>query len=227
MSASGFQEKVPEIINSVVGWFRDLPNKIKQKLDEFRNTIIQWKNNAIKWFNEELPKILNNIVDWFKGLPDSLVTAGKNMIYGLWNGIMSVGTWLRDKLSGFFGGLWDSVKGFFSGFSSGYTKGYESVPTFASGGFPTPGQLFVANEPGNPEMIGSIGGRTAVANNDQITQGIAQAVYQAFVAAQNEGSQQPIDLTVTTMLDGRTVYRNQERVRQGMGYRMTTSTIPV
>lgn len=220
-------EKVPEIINSVVGWFRDLPNKIKQKLDEFRNTIIQWKNNAIKWFNEELPKILNNIVDWFKGLPDSLVTAGKNMIYGLWNGIMSVGTWLRDKLSGFFGGLWDSVKGFFSGFSSGYTKGYESVPTFASGGFPTPGQLFVANEPGNPEMVGSIGGRTAVANNDQITQGIAQAVYQAFVAAQNEGSQQPIDLTVTTMLDGRTVYRNQERVRQGMGYRMTTSTIPV
>ena len=109
-----------------------------------------------------------------------------------------------------------------------YTPAYESyIPRFASGGFPTPGQLFIANEPGNPEMIGSIGGRTAVANNDQITQGIAQAVYQAFVAAQNEGSQQPIDLTVTTVLDGRTVYRNQERVRQEMGYRMTTSTIPV
>ena len=220
-------EKVPEIINSVVGWFRDLPNKIKQKLDEFRNTIIQWKNNAIKWFNEELPKILNNIVDWFKGLPDSLVTAGKNMIYGLWNGIMSVGTWLRDKLSGFFGGLWDSVKGFFSGFSSGYTKGYESVPTFASGGFPTPGQLFVANEPGNPEMIGSIGGRTAVANNEQITEAIAAAVYNAMVSAQAQQADRPIQINETINLDGRAVYRNQRQVEQAQGYRMTTSTIPV
>ncbi len=220
-------EKVPEIINSVVSWFRDLPNKIKQKLDEFKNTIMQWKDNAIKWFNEELPKILNNIVDWFKSLPNSLVTAGKNMIYGLWNGIMSVGTWLRDKLSGFFGGLWDSVKGFFSGFSSGYTKGYESVPTFASGGFPTPGQLFVANEPGNPEMIGSIGGRTAVANNEQITEAIAAAVYNAVVSAQAQQADRPIQINETINLDGRAVYRNQRQVEQAQGYRMTTSTIPV
>ena len=220
-------EKVPEIINSVVSWFRDLPNKIKQKLDEFKNTIMQWKDNAIKWFNEELPKILNNIVDWFKSLPNSLVTAGKNMIYGLWNGIMSVGTWLRDKLSGFFGGLWDSVKGFFSGFSSGYTKGYESVPTFASGGFPTPGQLFVANEPGNPEMIGSIGGRTAVANNEQITEAIAAAVYNALVSAQAQQADRPIQINETINLDGRAVYRNQRQVEQAQGYRMTTSTIPV
>jgi len=220
-------EKVPEIINSVVSWFRDLPNKIKQKLDEFKNTIMQWKDNAIKWFNEELPKILNNIVDWFKSLPNSLVTAGKNMIYGLWNGIMSVGTWLRDKLSGFFGGLWDSVKGFFSGFSSGYTKGYESVPTFASGGFPTPGQLFVANEPGNPEMIGSIGGRTAVANNEQITEAIAVAVYNAVVSAQAQQADRPIQINETINLDGRAVYRNQRQVEQAQGYRMTTSTIPV
>ena len=220
-------EKVPEIINSVVSWFRDLPNKIKQKLDEFKNTIMQWKDNAIKWFNEELPKILNNIVDWFKSLPNSLVTAGKNMIYGLWNGIMSVGTWLRDKLSGFFGGLWDSVKGFFSGFSSGYTKGYESVPTFASGGFPTPGQLFVANEPGNPEMIGSIGGRTAVANNEQITEAIAAAVYNALVSAQAQQADRPIQINETINLDGRAVYRNQRQVERAQGYRMTTSTIPV
>ena len=128
-------EKVPEIINSVVSWFRDLPNKIKQKLDEFKNTIMQWKDNAIKWFNEELPKILNNIVDWFKSLPNSLVTAGKNMIYGLWNGIMSVGTWLRDKLSGFFGGLWDSVKVSFQASPRGIQKVmkvYQLLPPAAS-----------------------------------------------------------------------------------------------
>lgn len=220
-------EKVPEIINNVVDWFKGLPNRIKEKLDEFKSTIIQWKDNAIKWFSEELPKILNNIADWFKGLPDSLVTAGKNMIYGLWNGIMSVGTWLQDKLGGYFGGLWDSVKGFFSGFASGYTKGYESVPTFASGGFPTPGQLFIANEPGNPEMIGSIGGRTAVANNGQITEAIATAVYNAMVSAQAQKADRPIQINETINLDGRAVYRNQRQVEQARGYRMTTSAIPV
>ena len=36
--------------------------------------------------------------------------------------------------------------------------------------------MFVANEDGNPELVGSWGGRAAVANNHQITQGISQAV---------------------------------------------------
>lgn len=44
----------------------------------------------------------------------------------------------------------------------------------AVGGFPPVGELFVAREAG-PELVGTIGGRTAVANNDQIVQGIASA----------------------------------------------------
>ena len=55
---------------------------------------------------------------------------------------------------------------------------------FASGGFPTQGQLFIANEQG-AEMVGSIGNRTAVANNDQIVEGIKGGVESAN-AAQNE-----------------------------------------
>lgn len=46
---------------------------------------------------------------------------------------------------------------------------------FASGGYPVPGQLFIAREAG-PEMVGTMGHRTAVANNDQIAEGIAVAV---------------------------------------------------
>lgn len=46
---------------------------------------------------------------------------------------------------------------------------------YASGGFPDYGELFIANESG-PELVGRMGGRTAVANNDQITSGIANAV---------------------------------------------------
>lgn len=48
---------------------------------------------------------------------------------------------------------------------------------YASGGFPSMGEMFVAREAG-PEMVGRIGSRTAVANNDQIAEGIAAAVSQ-------------------------------------------------
>ena len=56
------------------------------------------------------------------------------------------------------------------------------IPLFASGGYPDEGQLFIARERG-AEMVGSIGGRTAVANNDQIVEAIRLAVYDAMVAA--------------------------------------------
>lgn len=49
------------------------------------------------------------------------------------------------------------------------------IPTFADGGFVDQGQLFIAREAG-AEMVGSIGGHTAVANNDQIVEGIASGV---------------------------------------------------
>lgn len=55
---------------------------------------------------------------------------------------------------------------------------------FADGGFPDDGQLFLAGESG-PEFVGSMGGHTAVANNDQIVEGIREGVESAM-AKQNE-----------------------------------------
>lgn len=71
---------------------------------------------------------------------------------------------------------------------AGNTFGFnlKEIKAFKSGGFPEQGSLFVANEAG-PEMIGTMGNRTTVANNQQITAGIAAAVgpavYQAMMAA--------------------------------------------
>ena len=53
-----------------------------------------------------------------------------------------------------------------------------TMEQYASGGFPDIGQLFLAREAG-PEMVGTIGGNTAVANNDQIVEGIQNGVAQA------------------------------------------------
>ena len=57
-----------------------------------------------------------------------------------------------------------------------HQQGYVSL--YASGGYVNQGQLFVAREAG-PELVGSIGGNTAVANNDQIVAGIQNGVAQA------------------------------------------------
>ena len=86
------------------------------------------------------------------------------------------------------------------------------IEFYAQGGFPEDG-LFMAN---HGELVGQFSnGRTAVANNEQITEGIANAVYDAFMTAfsqiGNDGNSQPINI----YLDGRqiaqstTKYQNQ------------------
>ena len=63
-----------------------------------------------------------------------------------------------------------------SGGGSGGAKG------FADGGFPTTGQMFIAREAG-PELVGTMKGKTTVANNDQIVKGIEQASFQGMMKA--------------------------------------------
>lgn len=55
---------------------------------------------------------------------------------------------------------------------------YPSWATYKDGGFVPYGQMFIAREAG-PEMVGTIGNQTAVANNSQIVEGIASGVYEA------------------------------------------------
>lgn len=61
------------------------------------------------------------------------------------------------------------------------TLGTYSLKAYAQGGFPTKGDLFLANER-VPEYVGSIGGQPAVANNDQIVDGISAGVAKAIMA---------------------------------------------
>ncbi len=77
------------------------------------------------------------------------------------------------------------------------------VPTFADGGFVDEGQLFIAREAG-AEMVGRIGRKTAVANNDQIVESVSQGVYEAVQRASgemNSGNSRPI--TVIVQMNGK------------------------
>lgn len=75
---------------------------------------------------------------------------------------------------------------------------------FARGGFPDTGQMFIAREAG-PELVGRIGRRTAVANNDQIVQGIASAVRSAMAGANNPNGGGTTRITVQNVLNGKAI----------------------
>ena len=75
---------------------------------------------------------------------------------------------------------------------------------FARGGFPESGQMFVAREAG-PELVGRIGRRTAVANNDQIVQGIASAVRSAMSGVNGPSAGGTTRITVQNVLNGKAI----------------------
>ena len=92
---------------------------------------------------------------------------------------------------------------------------------YAQGGFPDVGEMFIAREAG-PELVGSIGRKTAVANNDQIISGIESGVYRAMVAANstNKGGSQTI--RIINEIDGDVVgekviqYHNGKVIQTGV-----------
>lgn len=72
----------------------------------------------------------------------------------------------------------------------------------ADGGFVNTGEMFIAREAG-PEMVGTMGGKTAVANNDQIVSGISEGVYAAVTSAMRGANN---NAHYTIQLDGKVVY---------------------
>ncbi len=78
------------------------------------------------------------------------------------------------------------------------------IGLFARGGFPDSGQMFIAREAG-PELVGRIGRRTAVANNDQIVQGIASAVRSAMAGVNSPSNGGTTRITVQNVLNGRAI----------------------
>lgn len=77
------------------------------------------------------------------------------------------------------------------------------ITRYATGGLPKSAEMFIAREAG-PELVGRIGSRTAVVNNDQIVASVSEGVYRAVVAALGSGgNQQAINLALRLIMDGK------------------------
>lgn len=96
--------------------------------------------------------------------------------------------------------------------------------TYAQGGFPSVGEMFIAREAG-PELVGNIGRKTAVANNDQIVSGIEAGVYRAVVAANSGNSGGSQTIHVITEIDGDVI--GEKVIKYHNGKVMQTGASPL
>ena len=198
---------------------------------------------------EELTGKTNNI-KLANGMFVNMKEVGKNLVLGFVDGMKSENSTLAkgikdvlddtltSKLANSYGETFGETlaKGVANGFkNSSFPTLYGDVDVkesgkvslklraYAMGGFPDVGQMFIAREAG-PELVGTIGNKTAVANNDQIISGIESGVYRAMMAANsNQGGSQTI--RIINEIDGDVV--GEKVIQYHNGRVMQTGTSPL
>lgn len=164
-------------------------------------------------------KVFSIAGDIFVDIKDGIVTAFKWVVNGLINGLNKV---IAIPFNGINTALSVIKKINILGitpFDGLKTINVPKIPTLAEGGMVNTGQLFVAREAG-AELVGNIGGRTAVMNNDQIVESVSAGVYQAVLAALGSGGDEGGETQIVINLDGEKIYENQQRVARGRGYNL-------
>jgi hypothetical protein len=126
------------------------------------------------------------ISNWWNTSVQPIIDNWKNKINNIFSGAKSV-----------------SVSG---GGGSGRSGSFGKVSLKANGGFVSSGELFAARESG-PEMVGTIGGRTAVANNDQIVEAVSAGVARAVASVMGNIADRPQKI----YLDGKEITSSQNR----------------
>lgn len=165
----GVKSTIEEKWNAIKDWFDQIWQKIKDvfKLDEMS----QIGKDIMNKLWEGMQEIWKSITGWLDGIAKAVGEAFNNVIDGAKDAYNKAKEDAKEKKE-------KKEKGDSSGpgSSTGYVSSGPGVKGHATGGFPGSGSLFIANENGNPEMVGSWGGKAAVANNMQITEGITRAV---------------------------------------------------
>lgn len=102
---------LPQIITSIVNFVtQNLPLIVETGVKMLVN-MITGIIKAIPQLVESLPQIIDAICSGIENLLPSIVDIGAEIVKGLWEGIKSLGSWIKEKVSGFFSGIVDSVKG--------------------------------------------------------------------------------------------------------------------
>ena len=163
------------------------------------NGLVSGMQSGISGFNNIINRI-SNVLTYGKGNQIGY-TFGRAIANGVTNGIKSnikTNIQLLDK-------------------SGKSTSASYTIRAYATGGYPTRGDMFFANENGIPEMIGRIGNKTAVANNDQITSALTNAMIEGLAQANtgNKSQKTIIYIGNRKVYEGYGDYIQEENDRYG------------
>ncbi len=152
--------------NTVSSWFSaNVIDPLKKDFERFKENT----SNVFSSLKSGIIEKWSTVKDWFK---ENVINPIKNMFNNMdLKFKMPHFSWSSQPVSGWMAKVLDAI-----GLPTSLPK--LSVEWYAQGGFPDEGQLFVARESG-AEMVGAMGRRTAVANNDQIVEGISAGVTNA------------------------------------------------
>lgn len=105
------QEKGPEMIERFVSY-------AVEKLPDIIKLGIQMVIALVKGLVQNFPQLVTGVLDMVATIIDTLVDSipdiieiGKDIVRGVWEGIKAMGSWIKEKVTGFFGGIVDGVKG--------------------------------------------------------------------------------------------------------------------
>lgn len=144
---------------------------------------VDW--NAIP---NQIRKVMNGVISW--------VEKGINKVISLINSFgfsWDVPKWLQEVVG-------------FSKFEVGFALSKVSIPRLANGGVVDEGQAFIARERG-PELVGNVGSKTAVMNNDQIVESVSNGVYRAMKEAMSENTEDG-QTEINVYVGGELAYRD-------------------
>lgn len=179
----------------------DYLDMLKGRLDDIaENPAMEENNELLKVYAENLKILKNYYEENLKVLDkntaeykeqESALKKIDDRIKQLDGTKAEVEVELRGNNTGFFNGLKNGISTALSSLGNAFGGVFKSLRGYATGGFPNEGQMFYANERG-PELVGTIGGSTAVVNNTQIVDavslGVANAVSSVLGSQRNSSS---------------------------------------
>lgn len=175
---------------SIMGFFTGLWEGIKSV---WRDVTSWFASNIIEPLRRAFDAVTDKIADafdWAWNAIKSGVVGAMNIVIG---GIESAINWIIRGINSLLEGFnkavsWagDLIGQNWGGISLVKEVHLNRISTYAGGGFPNTGEMFIARENGITEMVGRMGNRAAVANNDQIVRGIALGVRSAVTDAAAE-----------------------------------------
>lgn len=206
------------VINPVVSNFTIAKGAIKGTFETLWKNIKNTFSPAFKWFDE---KVVAPIRSAFEKAATKIKRSFETAFYGIKTVVKSIFNGILGIIENAINGVIRMINRLIEGFNSivkaaswitgdkwnGISKIKKvNLTKYASGGFPDEGELFIAREAG-AEMVGSIGRRAAVANNDQIVEAISAGVYQAVRNANGGNGAGNRNTTVVAQCDGKTLFK--------------------